>query len=128
MGYTKMENLFSDVEQGKLLQLMIYAYLYRHGHQCGNRNGDLYPQTEKIECAIVSFQQLMKKSAKESDCFIYPQDEKTKSNLNLTALLDEFEIALKTFLKTMIASEKFAQCPESDHCKYCDYNEICGRN
>lgn len=128
MGYTKMENLFSDVEQGKLLQLMIYAYLYRHGHQCGNRNGDLYPQTERIECAIVSFQQLMKKSVKESDCFLYPQDEKTKSNLNLTALLDEFEIALKNFLQTMIASEKFAQCPESDHCKYCDYNEICGRN
>lgn len=128
MCYTEMEKLFSDAEQGKLLQLMLYAYLYRHNQDFDDKNINLYPQTEKIVCAIVSFQQLMKKGEKESAFLAYPQDGKTGSNLNMNDLLDEFEVALKNFLQTMIASEKFAQCAEAGHCKFCDYNGICGRN
>lgn len=115
--FSDMQTLFSNPEQQKLLQLMMYAYLYRHDPTIKNK------YKGKLSCAILSFQKLM--SGDQIECPAKYKDKK-KEPFSYEELIDEFEKYLQALLKKIIDCEYFEQTNDTTQCTNCDYAELCG--
>lgn len=128
LEFNDIKELFELPEKKKLLQLMMYTYLYCHNENCDNP--DMYPRTEKIDCGIISFQNFMKNNEKEEASLCIPVDKSQdkKQDFDFVSHMTDFEEELRKFLKGIITSKTFSQTEDNSRCCYCDYAEICGRN
>ena len=135
--FKDMNILFTNIAQKQLFQLMVYAYLYRNDH---NMKDQL--QSEPLCCGIVSFQEMLKNPDNNLIIPTIPSD----NSLIYDDLINEFEENLKELLKEIVnhpeinhqkndekitdyqlRKEYFLQTDQTDHCKYCDYQLLCGR-
>ena len=99
-----VEDIF-DGEHTKALQLMLYAYLYYR------KNG-----TTDTEAEIVSLRKISQNYKLEIN----------KSHTITQDIILEFEQLLKNTMEEIFnPQEAFTQTENQDHCKYCNYQNIC---
>jgi hypothetical protein len=117
LRFSDMPTLFTDPDQKILFQLFVYSYtIYK------NNSSFETPLT----CGIISFREINMNTGKS---ILYPSiSNSLNGNTISPALIDDFEASLKEMLtKIFNPSIPFRRTEESDHCKYCDYKQICGR-
>jgi hypothetical protein len=103
------EDLFTDVQYNKQLQLFIYAWLLHKNNFCA---------AELLQPCIVPL-----KVFENEPKFI--KNDKVPLIFNASFLLD-FEKALSLFIAGIFdKNAAFAQCDDKDICLYCAYNRIC---
>ncbi|MBP5710430.1 MAG: PD-(D/E)XK nuclease family protein, partial [Bacteroidales bacterium] len=102
-----IEEITKEEKYKQPLQLLTYAYLL---------NGNLPASTPPYRCGIVSLQS----AATNNECtFSFEVDKE---------LLDIFSKKLVSLFEEIFNSEiSFTQTEDDKHCKWCDYNVICGR-
>ena len=110
--FTNFEDLFSDSQYNKMLQLFMYAWLVVKNNLA---------RPEELQPCIIPF-----KKFEEHPKFIM-EDAKGGGILNFTdELLQEFEEYLKQKISDIISSEQpFTQTEDEDKCEYCAYAAIC---
>lgn len=122
LNFTEMNAVFSDPENLQLCQLLMYAYLYW-------KTQGVDP--EKIFCALISTQHIMQGIDPLCSLTQPRADGKRGSqSLDITQhLLEDFEDGLRNLLAELLHPDvDFQQTPEIAHCKWCDYQMVCGRN
>lgn len=131
LSYSEFHDIFTDPKHNKLLQLLMYGYLY-HNAEPQVKNTDApaekhcFLKSSEYACGIISFQKLYKKQP----CEIYPTfnhpDKSIDKNLITKDILQEFEQELQLLLSQIInPNEAFTQTDDASHCRYCDYRAIC---
>ncbi len=110
--FTNFEDLFTDSQYNKMLQLFMYAWLVVKNNLA---------KPEELQPCIIPF-----KKFEEQPRFII-EDIKGGGVLNFTTeLLQEFEDHLKQKISEIIvSSEPFMQTDDDDKCEYCAYASIC---
>lgn len=110
--FTNFDDLFSDSQYNKMLQLFMYAWLVVKNNLA---------KPEELQPCIIPF-----KKFEDKPRFIL-EDVKGGGVLNFTTeLLQEFESHLKHKISEIIAgSEPFTQTEDEDKCEYCAYAGIC---
>lgn len=110
--FTNFEDLFSDSQYNKMLQLFMYAWLVVKNNLA---------KPEELQPCIIPF-----KKFEDKPRFIL-EDIKGGGILNFTTeLLQEFEDHLKQKISEIIvSSEPFTQTEDEDKCEYCAYAGIC---
>ncbi len=110
--FTNFEDLFSDSQYNKMLQLFMYAWLVVKNNLA---------KPEELQPCIIPF-----KKFEDKPRFIL-EDVKGGGILNFTTeLLQEFEDHLKQKISEIIvSSEPFTQTEDEDKCEYCAYAGIC---
>lgn len=110
--FTNFEDLFTDSQYNKMLQLFMYAWLVVKNNLA---------KPEELQPCIIPF-----KKFEEQPRFI-TEDVKGGGILNFTSeLLQEFEDHLKQKISEIIvSSEPFTQTEDDDKCEYCAYASIC---
>lgn len=113
--FSNFEDLFTDSQYNKMLQLFMYAWLVV-------KNNLVKP--EELQPCIIPF-----KKFEDQPKFIM-EDVKGGGILNFTAqLLNEFEDHLKQKVTEIIASDiPFTQTDDENKCEYCAYASICNVN
>lgn len=109
--FSGFENLFTEPNFNKQLQLFIYAWLSYKNKIAASK--DILP-------CIIAF-----KEYKDEPVYLTYQ----KSVLNFSdQLFEDFEIALSEFIKEIFNKDKvFEQTENQDLCQYCNYKLICNR-
>lgn len=104
------ENLFTNKNYNKQLQLMLYAWLLHKNNFC---------EPEKMQPCIIPF-----KVFSDEPKYILGSDKKP---LEITRqFLDDFEKRLKEFISEIFeGSIPFNQTGDREICEYCAYNGIC---
>lgn len=122
LKYQTMEDVFHKPEMSKLFQLLMYAYLYRKDEKTASVS------EQQIRCGIISFSGL---SRLDGNTFYYPllPDEQGKATEFVTpSLLEEFEKELISMIEKILNSDlPFCQTDQYEHCRFCDYLALCGR-
>lgn len=110
--FTNFEDLFTDSQYNKMLQLFMYAWLVVKNNLA---------KPEELQPCIIPF-----KKFEEQPRFI-TEDIKGGGILNFTTeLLEDFEDHLKQKISEIIvSSEPFTQTEDDDKCEYCAYASIC---
>lgn len=110
--FTNFEDLFTDSQYNKMLQLFMYAWLVVKNNMA---------KPEELQPCIIPF-----KKFEEQPKFIL-EDVKGGGILNFTAeLLEQFEYHLKQTIAEIISNEgAFTQTDDLDKCEYCAYSSIC---
>jgi len=109
------EEIFTDSKYSQLFQLLCYAYLYQN-----DKEKTLF-KTAEVQCGIIAFQELYKQN---EEYIIYA--EINKDILLTSRILQLFEEhLLQIFASILDVQKAFTQTDEAEHCKYCDYKEIC---
>lgn len=110
--FTNFEDLFTDSQYNKMLQLFMYAWLVVKNNMA---------KPEELQPCIIPF-----KKFEEHPKFIL-EDVKGGGILNFTAeLLEQFEYYLKQTIAEIISNEgAFTQTDDLDKCEYCAYSSIC---
>ena len=107
--FTSFDDLFTDVNYNKQLQLFIYAWLLHKNNFC---------PAEMLQPCIVPL-----KVFENEPKFI--KNDKVPLLFNASFLL-EFENALSVFIAGIFdKNNAFEQCDDKDICLYCAYNSIC---
>lgn len=110
---TAMEALFTDVNNEKLFQLVMYALMYDH---------ITHGQTMNIQVGIISTREINKKSLayilpgiilKESNILVYKQLLKERLNILFCEIFDE--------------NVPFTQTQDEQVCRNCDFIHLCSR-
>ncbi len=110
--FTSYEDLFTQQNQGKMLQLFIYAWL------CYKNN---LGQAQQLHPCIIPF-----RSEKQEVYSIMTADKKPFSFTS--EILEEFELFLGSFVRDLFNPQKsFEQTTHVNHCQYCPYQTICNR-
>ncbi len=104
------ENLFTDKNYNKQLQLMMYVWLLHKNNYC--------PPEIMAPC-IVPFRVF------SGPRYILGSDKKPLRFSNF--LMNDFESALSEFIGSIFAGEKFVQTQDQKTCEYCAYRIICTR-
>jgi CRISPR/Cas system-associated exonuclease Cas4 (RecB family) len=104
----ELENLLEKPEPSKLLQILMYAYMFAR----------MYPERgENILSGIVS---LRKSSAYLMQATIHESQQIDRG------VLDKFEILMKQLLSEIFDKNiDFEPTPNTDECKNCPYSSIC---
>ena len=106
-------NVTADPKYKQLLQLFMYAYLVKNNDKEGGKTAEL-----PYKCGIVSLQKAMSGTVPN----LMLDDDVTEKNL------DSFAEKLRDLFREILnVNVGFAQTEETDHCKYCDYAAVCGR-
>jgi ATP-dependent helicase/nuclease subunit B len=110
--FSNFEDLFTDSQYNKMLQLFMYAWLVVKNNLA---------KPEELQPCIIPF-----KKFEEQPKFIM-EDVKGGGILSFsTELLQEFEDHLKQKIsKIIVGSEPFIQTEDEDKCEYCAYASIC---
>ena len=110
--FTNFEDLFTDSQYNKMLQLFMYTWLVVKNNLA---------RPEELQPCIIPF-----KKFEEQPKFIM-EDAKGGGILTFTnELLQEFEDHLKQKISDIIISEQaFTQTEDEDKCEYCAYAGIC---
>jgi len=117
LQFNDMTTLFSDPAQKILFQLFVYSYLYYKNN----------PSFESpLTCGIISFREINMNTGKS---ILFPLISNSLNGNTISPdLTDDFETSLKEMLTEIFnPSIPFRRTEEFDHCKYCDYRQICGR-
>lgn len=110
--FDTFENLFSNSQYNKMLQLFIYAWL-------AVKNNIAKPE-ELMPC-IIPFKHYLKEPKS-----IQSIDKKSGSLIFSIDLLQEFEEHLKNTISLILSNQnKFSQTENRDVCKFCSYAPIC---
>lgn len=120
-------DIFVDPSYNKMLQLLMYAYLYEHNTENADKK---LPESDEYACGIISFQKMyMKQPHEVYPVFNYKIDEKEIHTSSITKeLLSLFEDNLKQLLTNILSkNQNFTQTEDSKRCIYCDYLNICRR-
>jgi len=108
--FTSFDELFSDVDYNKQLQLIIYAWLLYKNKFCAPEN--MRPCIVPLK--VFSNEPTGIKGENKQD-LIFTSD-----------FLNDFEKALGSFIESIFdESTNFVQTHDTDICLYCDYNKIC---
>ncbi len=110
--FTSFEDLFTDSQYNKMLQLFMYAWLVVKNN---------IAKAEELQPCIIPF-----KKFEDQPKFIL-ENVKGGGILNFTdELLQEFENHLKRNIQDMIGNDlPFAQTEDEKKCEYCAYASIC---
>lgn len=110
--FTNFEDLFTDSQYNKMLQLFMYAWLVVKNKLA---------RPEELQPCIIPF-----KKFEEHPKFIM-EDKRGGEILSFTSeLLQEFEDHLKQKISEIIISpQPFSQTEDQDKCEYCAYASIC---
>ncbi|MCD6017078.1 MAG: hypothetical protein K0S53_199 [Bacteroidetes bacterium] len=110
--FTNFEDLFTDTQYNKMLQLFMYAWLVVKNNLA---------KPEELQPCIIPF-----KKFEEHPKFIM-EDKKGGAILEFTnELLQEFEDHLKQKISEILSpSNSFIQTEDEDQCEYCAYAGIC---
>lgn len=113
--FSNFEDLFTDSQYNKMLQLFMYAWLVVKNNLA---------KPEELQPCIIPF-----KKFEDQPKFIM-EDVKGGGILNFTAqLLNEFEDHLKQKVTEIIASDiPFNQTDDENKCEYCAYASVCNVN
>ncbi|MFN8116879.1 MAG: PD-(D/E)XK nuclease family protein [Bacteroidia bacterium] len=110
--FTNFEDLFTDSDYNKMLQLFIYAWLVVKNKMA---------KPEELQPCIIPF-----KKFEDKPRFILESSKETAVLTFTTELLQEFEDQLKIKISEIIISqEPFIQTEDEDKCEYCAYAGIC---
>ncbi len=110
LKFSNWEDLITNVNSSKILQLLIYAYLF-----IKNQEGE----GQNVIPGIFSLR-------KPSKGVIYVKMEDTLEIDTETAGLIE-QLILSVIKKIFDSSEDFIQTTDQDNCRYCAYQAICNR-
>lgn len=115
-----MKQLFEDTKYHQLVQLLIYAVLWKHSY---SKDKD-----QKVKSGLLSITEVNKKS----DNYFFPvtfgMSKDDLSDELPMLLVDAFEQKLQKLLMDIYSTEKpFKQCADSSRCVYCDFKFICCR-
>ena len=103
------EMLDEDSISTKIIQLMVYSYLYASNFK---------------KTGFVSGFTSLKKSDKGLLVLTFPEGEESYNEI----IHDKFEIFLKKVFSEIFDNEKpIIQTDNKDNCKYCDFKKICNR-
>jgi hypothetical protein len=113
--FSNFEDLFTDSQYNKMLQLFMYAWLVVKNNLA---------KPEELQPCIIPF-----KKFEDQPKFIM-EDVKGGGILNFTAqLLNDFEDHLKQKVTEIIASDiPFNQTDDENKCEYCAYASVCNVN
>lgn len=126
LSYNELNEIFADTNHQKILQLLMYGYLYS---RYAKESEEVLLQTDEYACGIISFQNLYQNKDYEiyPSFVINPNDKETSPYITKEILV-RFEEELTRLLSRIInPAEPFYQTEDSGHCKYCDYRSICLR-
>ena len=105
------EELFSDKQYDKMLQLFLYAWL-----ACKNK----IAKPEELKPCIIAFKKFEKEPTfitKEKQPLIFTNE-----------LLNQFETHLIVFIQNIFDEKNpFSQTKDEEMCEYCAYNTICNK-
>lgn len=116
-----MLQMFEKTEYHQLIQLLIYAILWKY-----NLSSD--DEKPKVRSGLLSITDVNKKA----DTYFFPvKYGKPKEELSdelPMSLIDAFEAKIQKLLSDIYSNEKpFKQCDDSSRCTYCDFKFICCR-
>ncbi len=111
--FTNFDDLFTNSDYNKMLQLFMYAWLAVKNNLA---------TAEQLSPCIIAFKQFS-----ETPKIILNDDKKNAQPLAFTTdLLLEFESHLKLIITQIINSDtQFTQTDNADKCAYCSYATIC---
>lgn len=110
--FTSFEDLFSDSNYNKMLQLFMYAWLIVKNNLA---------KPEEVAPCIIAFRRYEDKPK-----FILTNEKKSEMLKFSSELILEFEDHLKLAIASIIDSDKpFSQTEDPDKCTYCSYSAIC---
>lgn len=110
--FSSFEDLFTDSDYNKMLQLFIYAWLIVKNNMA---------KPEEVAPCIIAF-----KKYEDKPKFILTNDKKPQELKFSEELIQDFENHLKQVIETIINMNKpFSQTEDQDKCTYCTYAAIC---
>jgi len=104
------DNLYADELSGKLLQLLIYGFLYTENK----------PQSAAISVGFIS----LRAPQTGISSLIFPEDKKTYDK----EIHEKVSIFLKNIIFDVFDEKKpFQKTKQIENCKYCDFRNLCNR-
>jgi hypothetical protein len=113
--FTGFEDLFTNSDYNKMLQLFMYAWL-------AVKNNIAKP--EELQPCIIPFRKF-----EETPRVISTEGKKSEALIFTNELMQEFEVHMKQQISNIISTEtNFNQTEDLDKCEYCAYAAICNAN
>ncbi|MEA3505279.1 MAG: PD-(D/E)XK nuclease family protein [Bacteroidota bacterium] len=108
LKFADWEKLFTDAEQDKSFQLMMYAWFYKDKID-----------TVELEPSIITFRNL-----KNGALTLSPLKEKSISK----EIIEQFEENFVLWISEILDTNKpFVQTQKEDNCKFCNFKNTCNR-
>ncbi|MDR2146016.1 MAG: PD-(D/E)XK nuclease family protein [Tannerella sp.] len=119
LDFNTMESLF-DVNAKERRKAIMQVFLYAWAYSADNKE-------EKIQPSVYYIRNLFKKSEFDPSVFYKPEREKLLLN-DFSSFRNAFEDSLRASLNEMFDVNKpFIQTPNIKICRYCPFQNICGK-